>query len=279
MKLISYLKLPLTAVRLWFEANETSFSSPDKWHIFKVLLRLRFKEIGEKKNTIISEQIFGFQIHAYDYTTLLFLFREIFLTKDYYFTSESATPRIIDCGANIGFSLFFHKYFHPNAEVVAFEPNPSAFELLALNVKSNGLNQVSLIQKAVSENEDPIFFYVNEDKGSLLSSVRNDRGGNTQIKIETCLLSSYLDRPVDLLKIDVEGAEWLILNDLKANTQKLSQVKQVILEYHHRINGEESRLCSFLSYFEECGFNYNIRTNYQNQGDFQDLVINFYRGI
>jgi len=277
MKFIAYLKLPLSAIRLWFEANETSYTRKEKKHIFKVLLQLRIKEIGERKNTIICQEIFGFQVHAYDYTTLLFLFREIFLSKDYYFGSNQNQERIIDCGANIGMSIFFHKYFHPQAEIIAFEPNPSAFELLQINMKANKLTGVTCIQKAVSENEEPIQFFVNDDKGSLLSSVRSDRGGNKAIHIETTLLSKFLNKPTSLLKIDVEGAEWLILNDLKANAGKLEHVEHVILEYHHKINGEPSKLCSFLSYFEQCGFEYNIRTHYQNQGDFQDLIIHFYR--
>jgi FkbM family methyltransferase len=277
MKLISYLKLPLSAVRLWFEANETSFPAKDKWHIFRVLLRLRFKEIGEKKNTIISEQIFGFKVHAYDYTTLLFLFREIFLSKDYYFESVQTEPKIIDCGANIGMSVFFHKYFHPNAHITAFEPNPSAFELLELNVKSNGLKNVTLVKKAVSSSLEPISFFVNNDKGSLLSSIREDRGGSSKIEIETDLLSNYLKEKVDLLKIDIEGAEWQVLEDLKVNGRQLANVDHAIIEYHHKINNEKSRLTTFLSYFESCQYEYNIRTFHKQKGDFQDLIIHFYR--
>jgi len=277
MKITNYLKLPFSAIRLLFEANESPYSFAEKIHIFKVLFILRFKEIGASKNTIICQRIFGFKVHAYDYTTLLFLFREIFLSKDYYFDSNQNQKRIIDCGANIGMSIFFHKYFHPQAEIIAFEPNPSAFELLALNVKANKLTGVTCFQKAISENEEPIQFFINEDKGSLLSSVRSDRGGSKALNIETTQLSKFLNKPTALLKIDVEGAEWLILNDLKANAGKLEQVEHIKLEYHHKINGESSRLCSFLSYFEQCGFEYNIRTHFKNQGDFQDLIIHFYR--
>jgi FkbM family methyltransferase len=277
MKIIAYLKLPLSAIRLWLEANDAKYSFKEKLHIVWVLFQLRLKEINGRKNTVICQEIFGFKVHAYDYTTLLFLFREIFLSKDYYFGSNQNQERIIDCGANIGMSVFFHKYFHPNAEIIAFEPNPSAFELLKLNVEANKLSHVTCVQKAVSDQEAYLQFYVNEDKGSLLSSVRSDRGGDTVIQTETTLLSKYLHEPVTLLKIDVEGSEWLILSDLKANAGKLENVQHVILEYHHKINGESSRLVSFLSYFEACGYEYNIKTNYLYQGDFQDLVIHFYR--
>ncbi len=277
MKLSNYLKFPLSAVRHWFEANETPYTFSEKLHIFKVLLALRFKEIGGTKNKIITQNIFGFKVHAYDYTTLLFLFREIFLTKDYLFSSNNAEPKIIDCGANIGMSVFFLKYISPKAFITAFEPNPSAFELLKLNVESNQLQNVTLINKAVSDKKESIDFYVNEDKGTLLASVRSDRGGNKKISIETELLSDLLTQATNLIKIDVEGAEWSILEDFKNHASLIKNVNQIIMEYHHKINNEASRLTKFLSFFEEQGFEYNIRTTYRNQGDFQDLIINFYR--
>jgi FkbM family methyltransferase len=276
-KLIQYLKLPLNAIRLFFEATENAYSTSEKLAIYKILLRLRFKEIGEKKNTIIIQDIFGFKVHAYDYTTLLFLFREIFLSRDYLFETKLDQPKIIDCGANIGMSIFFHKYFHPNAKIIAFEPNPSAFELLKLNIEKNNLKDITLVQKAVSNSLEPISFFVNNDKGSLLSSVREDRGGTSKIEIETDLLSNYLNEKVDLLKIDIEGAEWQVLEDLKANGKHLANVEHAIIEYHHKINGEASRLTSFLSYFESCKYEYNIRTYHKLKGDFQDLIIHFYR--
>jgi len=277
MKLIQYLKLPLNALRLFFEATENAYTSSEKLAIYKILLRLRFKEIGEKKNTIISQNIFGFKVYAYDYNTLLFLFREIFISRDYLFETNKDQPKIIDCGANIGMSIFFHKYFHPNASIIAFEPNPSAFELLKLNIEKNNLKNITLLQKAVSNTMEPISLFVNNDKGSLLSSVREDRGGTSKIEIETDLLSNYLKEEVDLLKIDIEGAEWQVLEDLKANGNHLKNVVHAIFEYHHKINGEPSRLTSFLNYFEACNYEYNIRAFHKLRGDFQDLIIHFYR--
>ncbi len=277
MMLLQYLKFPLTAFKMWFEAGATSYSSKEKFHIFKVLLALRFKEIGGKKNKVIHQHMFGFNVHAYDYTTLLFLFREIFLSRDYLFKSPVQNPRIIDCGANIGMSVFYFKYLYPSAKITAFEPNPSAFELLKLNVERNQLTDVELLNKAVSNNKSSIDFFVNDDKGTLLASVRNDRGGNHKISIEAALLSEFLQSTCDLLKIDVEGAEWLILDDLKQQVPLVKNIRQLVLEYHHKINQEPSRLTSFLGFFEGNGFEYNIRANYKNEGDFQDLVLNFYR--
>lgn len=278
MKLLNYLKLPLSAIRHWFEAMDAiAYSKKERWHIFRVLLYLRFKEIGGKSNEVIRANIFGFNVHAYDYTTLLFLFREIFLTRDYLFKSSNPQPRIIDCGANIGMSIFFLKYFYPQAEIIAFEPNPDAFALLKKNVEENQLKQVTLFNKAVSANTQGISFYVNEDKGTLLASVNADRGGSRELKIETVLLSDFLTSKANLVKMDIEGAEWLVLEDLQNHPNSFNNMEQLIMEYHHKMDGKTSKFSNWLTVFEKLGFEYNMKTNYRNQGDFQDIVIHFYR--
>jgi FkbM family methyltransferase len=278
MRLFNYLKLPLSAVRHWFEAMDAiAYSKKERWHMFKVLLYLRFKEIGGRSNEVISANIFGFKIHAYDYTTLLFLFREIFLTRDYLFKSDTSQPRIIDCGANIGMSIFFLKYFYPQAEIIAFEPNPDAYSLLKKNVEANQLKQVTLHNKAVSANTNGISFFVNEDKGTLLASIKADRGGSRELQIETVLLSDFLTTKANLVKIDIEGAEWLVLEDLQNHAASFANIEQLIMEYHHKMEGESSKFSNWLNVFEGLGFEYNMKTNYRNQGDFQDIVIHFYR--
>jgi hypothetical protein len=61
-----------------------------------------------------------------------------------------------------------------------------------------------------------------------------------------------------LLKLDVEGAELGILEDL-VETGKLSFVDQIIMEYHHHIEPDEDRLGQFLSLLEQNGFGYELR--------------------
>ncbi|MBU3663557.1 MAG: hypothetical protein FGM41_10220 [Bacteroidetes bacterium] len=44
-----------------------AYSKKERWHIFKVLLYLRFKEIGGRSNEVINANIFGFKVHAEKY--------------------------------------------------------------------------------------------------------------------------------------------------------------------------------------------------------------------
>lgn len=275
--LSGYLKLPLTALRMALEAMDAPYTASERLHIYKVLMALRWGEIHQTRNRIISTEIFGFKVHAYDYTTLLFLFREIFLTRDYEFTSVNSSPYIIDCGANIGMSVFFHKYLHPNASIVCFEPNPTAYELLKLNVESNHLSNVTLRMEAVSDSNAPLTLFVNDDKGSLLSSVLAERGGSKSISIPAVLLTEQFSNTPAMIKIDVEGAEWNILNDLMKHQEKLTGINHIILEYHHLMEGSTASLSSFLKAFEDMGYKYNIRGTYKELGSFQDMILHFYR--
>ena len=66
-------------------------------------------------------------------------------------------------------------------------------------------------------------------------SVLNERHAGQQITIECRRLSSFIISEADLLKVDVEGAEQLVLLDL-AQSGELRLIKQIHLEYHHHVD-------------------------------------------
>ena len=279
MDIVGFLRLPLSALRIWLDTRECGYGYRDKWHIFWVLFSMRFKEVSGSPTAGVSHKMFGFKVHAYDYRNLRFLFKEIFLSKTYFFETNRPNPRVIDCGSNIGMAVLYIKRLYPRARITAFEPNPSAFALLKLNIESNGLEDVTIVNKALSNSNDPISFFVDDDKGTLLGSVRGDRGGNKEISVETDRLSNWIREDTDLVKIDVEGAEWLIVEDLKEHSAGIEKVRELIVEYHHKINNERSRLSSFLAFFEEHGYEYNVLAHYRYRGDFQDVIVHFYRTL
>src|ERR1035441_6582175 len=75
--------------------------------------------------------------------------------------------------------------------------------------------------------------------------------------VRTVRLSDYITEDVDLLKLDVEGSEMAILEDLMA-AGKLERVRQIIGEYHHHVKPDEDRLGEFLSLLERAGFGYHL---------------------
>lgn len=257
-------------------AKKSNYCFKERITIFKTLTSLYFKSVFLPKKNEVSHVIFGFKVTAYNFGTLLFLFKEIFISKDYFFESETKSPKIIDCGANIGMSVLYFKFIFPNCNITAFEPNPRAFYLLKKNIEQNNLKNVVIYNLALSDVKGEIDFFTGSDDQILLASTIKERGGIHEIKIETELLSNFITESVDLIKMDIEGSEKKVIEDLVL-TQKISVSKLYIIEYHHKIDNEKSSLSCFLIPFEKTGFDYNIKTSFLQNGCFQDVLLYVYK--
>ena len=252
----------------------------DKMRILKTLSSLFLQsKVRFKHSSEVTHKIFEFNVTAYDYDTLKYLFKEIFISKEYHFESKNLSPSIIDCGANIGMSVLYFKHLYPNCKIIAFEPNPYAFTLLEKNVLQNSLKDVELRNIGLSSVEESIQFFLGENKGGLSGSIIQERGGENAINVQTAKLSTFIqDDTFDLIKMDVEGAETEIIKDLLLE-KKINNSNRYMIEYHHRINNKKSSLSAFIKAFEDAGFEYNIRTDYLQLKEFQDILLNFYRDI
>ena len=212
--------------------------------------------------------------------SLRYLYREIFIKEDYLFPCENKTPVIFDCGANIGMATLFFKWLFPRSSIIAFEPDPTTFQVLCRNIKENRLSNVSPHNVALWNESGTIPFFVPQDQtGSLEMSTNPSRVQGTQTMVSSRKLSDYIDGPIDLLKLDIEGAEHQVASDL-VQSGKVKQVRQMIVEYHHNISNDSGRLGDFLSLLEGCGFRYQINSWISpiSQHDrFQDVLLYAYR--
>jgi len=250
----------------------------EKSKFFMTLSKFGILSAFQKDRT--SVKLEGYTVNGSSVGTLDYLYREIFVFKEYNFKSNDASPVILDCGSNIGMAMLFFKKNYPDSHVMCFEANPFVFDILKKNAVENKLSGVEVFNVALSDKEEDISFYLNEDvrTGTMVGSIRTDRGGKKEVKCKGAKLSTFIksiDR-ISLLKMDVEGAEWQVIADLN-ETNSWSKIDEIILEYHHMIEGERSRLSEFLKTFEVHGFDYNINTQYKEQGQFQDIRIHFFR--
>lgn len=129
----------------------------------------------------------------------------------------------VDIGANIGFyTLVLSRNFR---KVLAIEPNPQIFLVLLDNVKTIGVTNVKCLQKAISDQNgvSPLFLSLGPGSHSLLSTCVPEPGSKKSVKVETVTLETLLDNheTVDLVKLDVEGAEWKVLNGAENVTDKI----------------------------------------------------------
>lgn len=116
----------------------------------------------------------------------------------------------VDGGANIGvFTLLASRRVGPEGQVYAFEPHPDFRLRLQEHLYLNRCNNVRVIPKGCWE-EAGTFILEYYDYGSgmkIVSGKPPEEGGPRRMKAETVRIVDVVDRPVKVLKLDVEGAE------------------------------------------------------------------------
>jgi len=259
--------------------SETPFS---KKELVLTYLRLKLKSlllIRILKLNVSNEKIFKFKLSFFNYRLFVCLFEEIFINQQYYFNTNNSRPFIVDCGSNIGMSLIFFKKLYPYSKIISFEPDKKNFKILKRNIKINKLNGIELFNKALNNSEETTNFYYNFHLPGLGITFRKKKGFiKSYEKVDSVKLSNYIKGEVDFLKIDIEGAEDLVIEEL-VNQKKLKFVKKIVIEYHHYIEPKYDQLSKILKILEEEGFGYQISTILKNpfpKEEFQDILIYAY---
>lgn len=128
----------------------------------------------------------------------------------------------IDCGANVG--VFTTMMAKSGATVYAFEPNHAAYEALVVNTA--GYPNVKAIHAAITTAPGPVKLYLHKwaaedpvhwSTGSSLLAAKKNVAKENFVLVEGVQLSRFIQETgsrVRLLKMDVEGAEVEILNQL-----------------------------------------------------------------
>jgi len=166
---------------------------------------------------------------------------EIFVNKDYGYISDFIPHNdwvIIDAGANIELYTIWASRYAPNGKILAIEPNPDVFSRLVKNVKANKLPAVKCINKALDNHLGKAVLI--SDRHSGLGSIMVEAGlekgdrDSSRISVDTTTLDQIVAENklsrVDLLKLDVEGAELRVLEG--GHGAALDIIDRVVLECH-----------------------------------------------
>ncbi len=212
-----------------------------------------------------------------DSPSFIWQFKEIFVDEIYRFESESDKPIIYDCGANIGISILYFKRIYPYSKIKAFEADPVISEILKINLQKNNINDVEVINKAVWIDYNGVYFGVEgADGGSIFKTNRS------LIKVESIRLKDFLEKEshIDLLKMDIEGAEYNVILDCN---ESLRKAKYLFIEYHSLTN-QSQKLDEILKILRNNNFRYyleNIKNKIKHpfmrqiKGD-MDLQVNIW---
>ncbi len=231
------------------------------------------------------QRLLGYSVRCTNFTALWLLIREIFVENCYAFEASRGDPLVFDCGSNIGLSVLYFKHRYPAARVVAFEPSPHTFRILEENLRRNAVCGVRAVNKALGREPGLASFYFSADDLAEPSQglVRNPRirGLADCVEVPVVRLSESIDEPVDFLKIDVEGSEEGVLEDL-VESGKMALVHGLALEYHHHLPPGTDKLSRVLRLLEEAGFTYTVSAPYRptlppDSGE--DVFIRAYRCV
>ena len=199
-------------------------------------------------NGFIGDNLFKYV----DLPSFNFIKNELFNLEIYKFKTTKKKPFIIDCGANIGLSVYYFKKLYPDCRIIAFEPDPKVFKVLNFNINNLKLEDCSLHCQALWINEGSISFFSEGADGGRIQMI--DDKNSTKMNIECTKLSSFINEEVDFLKIDIEGAEFDVLNECK---HKLHYINNLFIEYHSMVN-QRQNLSDLLTILTDNGFRYYI---------------------
>lgn len=153
---------------------------------------------------------------------------DIFVRGTLAFESGTSTPRILDCGANVGVASLYFKRCYPGARITAFEPDPHLAEMCRRNLSANGAADVDVRTAAVWTRNGEIEFTREGSDSGAISSIDPNVPGPRAV-VPAVRLRDWLSEPIDLLKLDVEGAELPVLEDCR---DLLPNVRGIVLDLH-----------------------------------------------
>ncbi len=192
----------------------------------------------------------------------------------------------LDLGANIGyFSLLAAKIVGSKGKVFSFEPEPRNFTCLLKNKELNGYTQMQPFQKAASDKEGKTTLYIcpydtghhtiqqSDGITSYETNTKFDKSRITAIDVPTISMDHFLQEQhvseVDLIKIDVEGAEFLAINGM-SHTLKACKNTKIVMEFFplliEKMGSSPDRLLKRIT--SEFGFEmFEITDDYDSDND------------
>jgi FkbM family methyltransferase len=205
--------------------------SVDAHQLMEVLLNRNLLLFGD---ALIARTSSGFLLAPNDDLPLVFNLAEGVLSKDAsirvldFALKEGMT--FVDVGAHVGaHTLHAARRVGASGTVIAFEPTPKVFEFLKRSIHLNGLDKVCrCLDIAVASSEGVATFHMSRHSGnnSLCGLVAAKE--EEAIEVRTASLDQLLQgmKRVDVVKIDVQGAELDVLDGMK---QVLADHRDILL--------------------------------------------------
>jgi FkbM family methyltransferase len=188
-----------------------------------------------------------------DPTGLAVQWYDIFVKQAMAISFATPAPRVLDCGAHVGLVSLWIKSRWPAARVTAFEADPIIASMLRRNLSRNRADDVEVVDAAIWNHTGTVTFRASGTDAGAVDSVAADSAGPLR-EVRAVRLRDWLTEPIDLLKLDIEGAELDVLQD---SVDVLSSVRNVHLEIHD-FDPSRRLLPRCLMLLEDAGFQYAL---------------------
>lgn len=215
------------------------FRSEQAFKYFTVNLLMALRKT--KKIKLLG---FSSSIYLRANTSDLLTFHQIFTFNNYNIKLRFLPQTIIDAGANIGLATVYFNNKYPNATIVSIEPEGSNFEMLKKN--SEGVKNVILHKRALSNKSNLFLNVIDKGHGNwgFVTEIVNHTGCQNIVDIvKTITIDEIINENnweyIDLLKIDIEGAEKELFESDYENW--LPKTKCIIIEFHDAFNMGSSK--------------------------------------
>jgi FkbM family methyltransferase len=191
-------------------------------------------------------------------TGALQIINEIWMLRQYFrkgFLLVGDNYEIIDIGANIGVFSIYAASSAKNVKVFSYEPVEKNFDNLTENVAINGYSgQIKAFREAVAARRGRKKIYLSRNGDGNHSFLRKNLPESRKVSCVTLsdiIENNGIDR-CDLLKLDVEGAEYEIL--LAAPAEVFGKISSICLEFHDALTAPEHCHEELIRLFEGHGF-------------------------
>jgi FkbM family methyltransferase len=208
------------------------------WHLrewarnpaYRALLRFHRQLRRVPRFTRAQVTFAGRPIQLCDGPSFLSAWDEIFVNRAYEVPVKSgARPCLVDAGANIGLAALFWKWRYGHFRYLGFEPDPEVAACGRENLRVWEI-EGEIIEVAVAGEDGERWFQSDgADGGSLARDYKSGPGDLPLVKVKR--LSPFLPAEVDLLKIDIEGAEGEVLQEIGSS---LARVRALFVEWHSK---------------------------------------------
>jgi FkbM family methyltransferase len=241
-----------------------------------------FRPFGLFKNTVIIadyDKTLKIKLSLRDWIQQQIYFFEFYDERGIrYIKSQLMEGDIfIDVGSNIGaYSLIAAKLVGDKGQVIAFEPVHQVRNRLIENSALNQLRQLRVEPLAVFDKNTELMLHISSQENFGMSSMHahDEVSGLTQLA-QTVRLDDYVNKhfmnKIDMIKLDIEGAELFALNGMKSTLKRLKPL--VLIEISSDVlEGTDLRADQIYAFFDDLDYSpYSINeggnlVNCANQG-------------